>query len=84
MDQSRQQADQHRSRLRFREFLGDHGNGRGRSHFAQIQSTHAVRHGKQIAMRSSLLARGRNECAHRVFIIRPDFARIAGLAELYL
>ncbi len=84
LNQPRQQADQHRSRLRLRKLLGEHGDGCGRGHFAQIHAAHAVGNGKQIAVRSGLLARGGNERSHRVFIVGSNFAGIACLAELYI
>jgi len=82
LNKARQQAGEHGAILRLAESLDQRGDGRGRGHFAQIHAADSIGDGKQIAVRPGLLARGRDERPHRVFIVGADFAEIRCLTEL--
>jgi hypothetical protein len=66
------------------EFVGEDRDRSGRRHFAKIEAADSVGNHKKITVRARLLARCRDKRPHGVLIIGADFAKVAGLAELYI
>ena len=84
LNEAGEQADEHGAGLSFGEFVGDDGDGSGRGDFSEVEAAYAVCHDEEVSVGAGLLARGRDEGAHGIFIIGTNFSEIACLTELYI